>query len=357
MKNTDLGWDDFNATHFEEFRSQGLFALRILRENREQYTACGDLGEFTCEVTGKFRFEKLQKSQFPTVGDWVAVSVIPNEQKAMIHAVLPRKSMLSRKVAGEVTEEQPVAANIDTIFIVMGLDLNFNLRRLERFLALARNSGAAPVVLLNKSDLCAEAKQRMLEVESIAAGVDVYALSAINRADLDKLQKYVKPAKTIAFIGSSGVGKSTLINALLDTEALSVNAVSALGNRGRHTTTYRELFVLTGGAMLIDTPGMREIQVWGDDEILEQVFEEISEFGTHCRFKDCSHQNEPGCAVQEAIRNGDLDPQRLQSYLKLKKETSFLSDRQTMKASAVEKSRWKKISEQSRKLKKSRRIL
>jgi ribosome biogenesis GTPase / thiamine phosphate phosphatase len=354
MEMKDLGWNPFFENHYEHYRNQDYSVMRIIRENREKYIACNDTGEFSCEVTGKFRFENESKSQFPAVGDWVVASIVPGEKKAMIHAILPRKSIFSRKVAGEITEEQPVAANIDTIFIITGLDLNYNLRRIERYLSMAWDSGAMPVMLLNKADLCSEAEQRRHEVESVAAGVDVYTLSAHNRKELEQLKKYIQPGRTIAFLGSSGVGKSTIINSLLGTDRLKVNEVSDTGSRGRHTTTFRELIFLPGGGMVIDTPGMRELQVWGDEEGVERVFNDIRELADNCRFKDCSHENEPGCAVREAITNGSLEAKRFENYLKLKKEFAYLSDRQTMKASAIEKARWKDIRKFAKSLKKDK---
>lgn len=352
MQLYDLGWDLFFENNFKPFSEQGYSSMRIIRVNREKYIALGEQGEFNCEISGKFRFEIDSKGKFPTVGDWIVVSVSSNEKKGIIHALLPRKSSFSRKVAGEITCEQVVAANIDTLFIAVGLDLNFNLRRIERYLSIAWESKAMPVILLNKADICQETEARKSDVESIAPGVNVHVISAYQNIGMKIFNNYIHKGKTVAFLGSSGVGKSTIINFLLGADYLKVNEVSELGSRGRHTTTFRELIVLPEGGMVIDTPGMRELQVWGDENGLKQTFDDIEELAINCRFRDCSHINEPGCAVKEAICNDLLEQNRLDSYLKLKKEFEYLANRQTMKPSTIEKSRWKKISKYARDLKK-----
>jgi ribosome biogenesis GTPase / thiamine phosphate phosphatase len=340
----DLGWNSFFEKEFEQYKNNGFAAARIAQQHRRNYIALSEKGEFLTEVSGKFRHEANTRGQFPAVGDWVALSVRVNENGATIHALLPRQSVFLRKEAGVNTEEQVVAANIDTVFIVCGLDGDFNLRRIERYLILAWESGAVPVILLNKCDLCHEFETRVNEVESLAIGVSLHAISAADGSGFDCFEKYLVRGKTSAFLGSSGVGKSSIINRLLGEERLRVNEVSQDNIHGRHTTTYRELIMLPNGGLVIDTPGMRELQVWGDEQGLKKAFEDIEEFAVNCRFRDCTHENEPGCAVQIAISDGNLDADRFKSFLKLRKELQYLTARQTMKASAVEKLRWKHIS-------------
>ncbi len=254
-------------------------------------------------------------------------------------------------MAGIDTEEQIVAANIDMVFIVCSLDNNFSLRRIERYLSLAWESGAIPVVILSKADLCSRSELRLAEVEAIAIGVSVHIISATTGQGMDIFSDHLKSGTTAAFLGSSGVGKSTIINFLLGADRLKVGEVSEYDGRSRHTTTFREMILLPDGGIVIDTPGMRELQVWGDDEGLSQTFEDIAGLSANCRFADCSHLSEPGCAVKAAIDEGVLDPGRLRSFLKLKKEIKYLAARQTMKASMIEKDRWKKISQYQKSLK------
>jgi ribosome biogenesis GTPase len=354
MNLIDLGWGSFFETSFERYKSDSYLAARIAQENKTNYSVLCENGELLAEVSGKFRFEADSRGKYPTVGDWVVVSILPNNQRAIIHALLPRQSAFVRKEAGILTEEQVVAANIDTVFIVCGLDGNYNLRRIERYLTLAWESGAMPVILLNKCDLCQQLEMRISEVESTAIGVPVHAISAAEGKGFEALEKYMKRGRTAAFLGSSGVGKSSIINRLLGEEKFQIGEVRDADSRGRHTTSYRQMIILPNGAMVIDTPGMRELQVWGDEGGLKQAFDDIEELATNCRFRDCAHQSEPGCAVQAAISDGSLDGERYQSYLKLKKELRYLAARQAMKANAVEKLRWKQIAQFQKSYKKGR---
>ncbi len=352
MQLIDLGWDSFFDKEFESHKNMNFVPARIARENRSNYIAFAESGELVCEISGKLRFGADSRGKFPTVGDWVVVAPRPEEGRGIIQALLPRKSAFLRKVAGMTTEEQVIAANIDIVFIVCGLDGNFNRRRIERYLSVAWESGAMPVVVLNKADLCPNPENCLQEVETVAIGVDVHIISASQKTGLDFIGQYCKRSRTAAFLGSSGVGKSTIINSLIGFERLKVGEVREDDSRGRHTTTSRELLLLPGGGLVIDTPGMRELQVWGNEDGLNQAFEDIEEMASSCRFRDCEHKSEPGCAVREAIGDGRLLPERFQSFLKLKKELRYLAARQSMKANMMEKERWKKISQYQKNLKK-----
>jgi ribosome biogenesis GTPase len=279
------------------------------------------------EVPGRFRYEAADESDFPAVGDWVAVKALSPVQ-ALIVRVLPRRSAISRKVAWTKTSEQVIAANVDTVLLVAGLDQEFNPRRIERYVVAMRRSGAAPVIVLNKTDLCPDPAARIAELRSVAAGIPVHPVSALEEDGLSALHEYLRDAETIAFIGSSGVGKSTIINRLLGTERLRTGAVSDAVGKGKHVTTRRELIPLPAGGLLIDTPGMRELQLWGDEADVNRAFEDIEELAAGCRFRDCHHQDEPGCAVRSSLELGDLTPERFRNYVKLQREALFLARRQ-----------------------------
>jgi ribosome biogenesis GTPase len=256
----------------------------------------------------------------PTIGDWVALQLPAGEGEALLHAVLPRHSVLVRREAGSERDGQLIAANLDVVFLMAGQDEDFNPRRLERALALAWNSGAAPVVVLSKADLLDDVEARVREVEALAPGAPVLALSAHTGDGVDALLEWLPAGKTGVLLGSSGVGKSTLVNQLLGEERLATQAVREDDSRGRHTTTHRELFTLPGGGLLIDGPGMRELGLWGEDEGLDSAFADILALADGCRFADCEHQREPGCAVRAAVEEGTLEAARLGGYEKLRRE-------------------------------------
>lgn len=341
MSLDQFGWSDWFAQRFEAYAADGYIAGRVLVAHRGAYELYTEVGGLTGEISGRLRHQAASTEDVPAVGDWVAIR--PHEaQKAIIHAILPRKSKFSRQVAGSKTEQQLVATNVDTVLLVSGLDQNFNLRRIERYLVLTWESGATPVIVLNKADVCADVSACLAAVERIAPGVPIVVLSALQQG-VEELHPYLNPGQTIALLGSSGVGKSTIMNQLLGAERQTVRPVRQGDDQGRHTTTQRELLQLPNGSLLIDTPGMREIQLWADERSLQETFSDIDQLASHCRFRDCRHEQEPGCAVQDAINRGMLDPDRLLSYRKLHREVAYVARKQDQRAQLEEKAKWKKI--------------
>jgi ribosome biogenesis GTPase / thiamine phosphate phosphatase len=348
MNLEQLGWSDRHAHSFALYCQSEFTVGRIAVEYRNSYLLYTEQGEQSAEVTGKLRHQATGSQDFPAVGDWVVIKAIASEQRATIHAILPRTSKFSRKVAGSKIEEQIIATNVDTVFLVSGLDGDLNPRRIERYLILAWESGATPVILLNKADLCPNLEQCLMEVEKIAMGVPIVMLSAMQHQDMELLQPYLQPGKTIVLLGSSGVGKSTITNQLKGELVQTVQAVRLGDDRGKHTTTNRQLIVLPSGALVIDTPGMRELQVWSTTEGLPETFMDIEVLVEQCRFRNCQHESEPGCAIQQALAGGQLDFKRFVSYQKLQREAQHLIRKQDQQSTLAEKERWKKMSKASR---------
>ena len=355
----DLGWSDFFSSQVTPDQSGSeVAAARVAEENREMYRLLSVSGEFMSEVSGKFRHEISGRADFPAVGDWVLASTRSSEGRATIHRVLNRKSKFSRKIAGKKTEEQIVAANVDVVFLVSSLNSEFNLRRIERYVSLAWESGATPVIVLNKCDLCENAGGLRREAEAAAIGVRVILASALRGDGIAELRRLMQgepegmpgramPAVTAALLGSSGVGKSSLINAILQTKLLDTGAVREGDDKGRHTTTTRHLIVASGGGVLIDTPGMRELQLWDASEGIAQAFGEIEELAAKCKFRDCKHESEPGCAVRAAVESGALDAERLESFHKLGREEKFIAAKQDAAVRATQTKSLKTLMKQA----------
>jgi ribosome biogenesis GTPase len=343
----DIGWDDDWAAVFEPHRAEGLIPARVAIEFNYLYRLFAESGELQAQHAGRLRH---QANELSAVGDWVAVRPTAGEATGTIEAILPRRTRFSRKVAGELTEEQIVAANIDTVFLMMGLDGDYNPRRLERYLLLAYESGARPVVILNKADVAEHLSEDIDGIKQLAVGIAVHAISAKKREGVEIIESYLGRGRTGALLGSSGVGKSTLVNALIGEEMLKTREVRAHDSRGRHTTRHRHLIVLPGArGLLIDTPGMRELQLWTQSDSIRETFDDIEALAAGCHFTDCRHREEPRCAVKHAIDEGTLAAERLQGYLKLQEELQSLDARKQAREQINIKRRFKTVSQSMKK--------
>jgi len=345
---TGWGWNSYFETFWQQGDRKSTVPARVVRQQREFWRVAGDFLECWASASGKLRLAADDGADWPAVGDWVAAEVHGKDTTAVIQEVLARRSKFVRKSPGKKVEEQVIAANVDTALLLSALDGDFNPRRVERYLAQCWESGARPVIVLNKADACDQAREKAAEMQRIAAGTAVCVVSARTGQGFGELEEFLCPGHTVVLLGSSGVGKSTMANRLLGQTVQDVQAVRDGDSRGRHTTTTRELFVLAGGALLMDTPGLREMQLWDADSGVAQVFGDIDLLAAKCRFGDCCHEAEPGCAVRAALSTGRLDPSRVENRRKLLREQEFLRRKMDPQARQEEKQRIKEVHRQQR---------
>lgn len=349
----NYGWDEHFEREWKQIAASGMFTGliadetccspmqpgRIIADYGQMLRVAADAGEFLVNRPVK----KLDNDLQLAIGDWVAFDYIAEAHSSCIRAVLTRKTKFSRAAAGIEVKEQIVAANVDTVFLIQSMNRDFNMRRLERYLIAAWESGAVPVVLLTKADCCDDAADKMATVYNTVRGVEVHVISCVTGEGIEEIKKYFMPGKTVALLGSSGVGKSTLVNTLAGKELLKTREIREDDSRGRHTTTHRELLFLPGGGLILDTPGMRSLSLWEADAGMEVMFGDVEELTKLCRFHDCKHRNEPGCAVREALDTGKLEMKRWESWLKLQKEMAHLEAKKEGKLRLQEKQWGKQI--------------
>jgi ribosome biogenesis GTPase len=344
---TPLGWDEGYEQATQQYASNRYEPARVAEQHKGSYGVLTASGELRAEVSGRLRHFAPTTSELPVVGDWVLVDRIAGERKAVIHHVLPRRTSFTRKVAGEIAEEQVLAANVDVYLIVGALDSEFNLRRMERYLTMAWEGGGEPVIVLTKADLCDAVEMARLEVEAVAPAVPVHTTSNVTGEGFESLAVHLAANRTAVLLGSSGVGKSTIVNRMIGRELQLTNELRVDG-KGRHTTTRRELIILPGGGLIIDTPGIRELQLWDAGEGLDDAFRDIADLSLACKFSDCAHDREPGCAVKGAVEGGVLAAERLASYRKLARELAWLERKRDKRAASQEARRWRKLNADAR---------
>jgi ribosome biogenesis GTPase / thiamine phosphate phosphatase len=332
-----LGWDAAWAAELEQLEEDNLIPARVAAQHRGSFVVWSEAGDLRAKAAGRLFYAHDVGALLPAVGDWVAVAR-PDGDNTTITAILERRSAFVRKQAGNSSQEQVLAANVDAAFLLAGLDDDFSLRRLERYIATAWESGAEPIVVLTKADLSPDVAAAVFEVEIVAIGVPVHPISNVTGEGLDAVEAHLRPGRTVVLLGSSGVGKSTLLNRLAGTELMRTAALAADGT-GRHTTTHRELVRLPEGALVIDTPGLRELQFWEGD--LSAAFEDLDSLAAECRFRDCAHVTEPGCAVLGAVDDGRLELDRLRSWRKFQRELESIAARTDKRLRAERKKRWK----------------
>jgi ribosome biogenesis GTPase len=329
----EFGWSDQFAAAYQPWESKiDIQPGRVAIEFNQIFRIYVEGGEIDAITAGRLKHRARGRVELPAVGDWVAIRKRPEEDRGVIMAVLPRRSAFTRRAAGDPTGEQVVATNVDVVFVVMGLDRDYNPRRLERYLVMARESGASPAIILTKPDLASDLSSQLNEVTTLAGDIVVHVVNPKVGEGLEHLRQHLAPGRTAALLGSSGVGKSTIINRLVGTDVRRTQEVRPSDSRGRHTTTHREIVMLPDGGLIIDTPGMRELQLWDASESVKETFEEIEALAPDCHFGDCRHRDEPRCAVKAALAEGKISADRLESYLKVQEELAELARQQTERA-------------------------